>query len=234
MSLTEQIPSYDFFHPEVLSFIARSSADGRRWVAEYKRVGSTALEVKANLALARLRESRIEQGRALLAEVRRGLDHLETEDPSILQITSRWYFSVLAYFHYLSRNLETADECLGHARDAIRGAIELQSILLPFAHHCADFELQRARIDRNRRRWVAVRAHIRAVREMHEGTRPYCVLQNGRALDLARLRNFYLRLALSREDRRLLRSLLDDSLRQFMVDRMIRSFFTRLGPVIPY
>lgn len=233
MSLTDQIPSYDFFHPEVLSFVARGGSDGRRWVAEYERVGSTVLESSSNRALAWLREGRVEQGRELLAEVREGLDRLET-DGSILRITSRWYYSVLAYCHYLARNLEAAEESLGKAHEAIREAIELDSFLLPFSHHCADFELQRARIDRNRRRWAAVRGHIRAVREMHEGTRPYCVLQDGRALDLTRLRAFYLRLALSPEDRRILRSLLDDSLRQFMVDRMIRSFFARLGPVIPY
>ncbi|HWM90076.1 MAG TPA: hypothetical protein VN493_04860 [Thermoanaerobaculia bacterium] len=234
MTLASKIPKYDFFPPGICDYIARRGERAAHWVERYHQSGAADMETRSSHALQSLRTRRIAEGRCYLGQIEQTLPSLFAVESSIGHIVSRWFYSVAAYLHYLEDDFEGAEMLLGQAERAIRCAVSQEDILLPFAHHCMDFRLQKARIARDRQQWIMMRDHLEAVQGMNENTVPLCTLTDGREVRFPQIIDFYSSIGLSESDRNFLRSLLDTELRLFMTKRAIRLFYTHLGPVIVY
>ena len=192
------------------------------------------MEVRSSRALQSLRKRSTEEGRRELEKIEEMLPFLFDFEPSIGHVASRWYYSVAAYLRYLDHDFYGAELLLEKAETAVQCAASQEDFLLPFAHHCTDFRLQKARIARDCQRWITMRDHLNVVRGMNEGVIPLCALTDGRDVRFHHVVEFYSALDLSEDDRSFLRSLLDDQLRLFMIKRAICLFYTHLGPVIVY
>lgn len=213
--------------------LAASGEAGRRWLETY--APARAVEALTSRALHRLRRRETAAGRALLDDAARELETLEDRVPaSVRAIADRWFQGSEAYYFYGVGELDRADAGMRAAHDAVARAVGLEPLLVPFAHHCHEFNLHRARIARNRRRWDTMWAQIELARERIEGRRPLCVLEDGGTVTMRELKDFYAALELAPEEREALRPFADDRLRRRIFERFVRGIYTLPDVVIPY
>lgn len=185
-------------------------------------------------ALALLRQSRLDAGRALVDDLGACRAHLLPREASISHVMDRWYHGVRAYHLYCIEDYDAAAGEMMAAHDAVARAISHAPSLVPLANHCHEFRLHRARIARNRRRWAEMREHIDAVRAMMEDRGPLCHLADGTGVYYATLVQFYDALPrVSEDERRHLADLCDAGQRLRLFQRFVQSLYTLPGFVIP-
>ena len=219
---------YDWLH-----FVGRSSDEGRHWAEEYRQIQS--MEELRDRSLLLLRRRRFEEGYELLAQLGEGLRSAEGAERSIRSVLERWYYGVLGYYFYCVEEFDQAERAMVQAHDAVAAAIGERRFLLPLANHCHEFRLHRARIARNRCRWVEMRSHVEEVRGMIQGRLPFCVLHDGTEVRLPALRTFYTSIPSFTEAEWVSVShLLDDTalLRDF--GQFVHGMYRVPGFVIPY
>jgi hypothetical protein len=214
-------------------FVARSGEEGRRWVEVYRQPEFRSIVEGTLRALALLRRNRLEEGAAVLEEIRPGVELSRTTSASLFHVLERHYYPVLAYYHYRRDELREAEDCLDTAFLGLKRAVEIEPRLLPLVDSCLDFSFQHARIARNQRKWQAMREHLLAAGAMIEGTRPFFVLDDGTGIGISTLRGFYESLGLSEEESACLRYLAADELR--MTFEHLAAEVCRIpGLVLPY
>jgi hypothetical protein len=222
--------------PNVAYFVARSGGDGERWAEAYTRAENVEIMSGTRRALAALRAHRLEQGRRELQAVEVMLHTAEsTADRDVLHVLGLWFYGTLAYYLYCIEDYRGAEEALDRKHDEIQQAIESKRYLLPYAMECYDVCLQRTRVARNQRLWSEVEQRLEIARQVFAGERPFCLLSDRTAVDLAAIRGFYLGLGpLTERERRPLGWILDETERS----RHLRSFFAEVyappGFIIPY
>jgi hypothetical protein len=228
-------------HDGWLHFASLSGERGRLWVEEFRRPESFGIIGTAGSALPLLhrRERRqIEQGRRLLEEAETRLSFLRNQGtrPSILAALDQIYYPLLAYYHYATEELALAGQDLDRADQAIGAAVELEPFLLPLAFRCSEFELHRARIARNRRRWEEMRLHLdRALGMVVHESHPLCVRPDGTGVTLTEVKAFFRDLPRTDADMETFaRQLTDDAARHRLFDRFVLGIYTLPGFVIPY
>jgi hypothetical protein len=217
-----------------LSFVAGSSEAGREWATVYSIPRYGAIKEMADEALGLLRRYRLEDGRRKLAEIRRAVEALRGAPDSIFCVLQVWYHSALAYWHYLSEELELAESNLAAAHDAARKAMELCDFLLPLAYVCSELAFQRIRIARNGRQWIEMAAQIDAVRGILEGRRPLCTLSAGRAVYTSSLAEFCRRACTTTEEQALVGRMFRADLQLEGFDLFVHRIYVLPGFVIPY
>ena len=107
------------------------------------------------------------------------MESLGETSQNIRLVLERWYWNALAYRQYIDEDYEGAERSLASADEAVRRGVERAPFLIMLANHCYDFNLQRARIARNRRRWEAMWRHIAIARAMVEDRVALCELSDG-------------------------------------------------------
>ncbi len=209
-------------------FVYRSGPAGRSWIEDYERFGD--VDSACWNALVALRKRDLEVGRHLLDRAR--VESRGVPDP-IRWVLERWLFGAEAYYHYCLDDFDRAELDLDRARRAIMSAVGAASFLLPFAEHCEEFELQKARCARQRREWDIMRSHIQIARDMMTSRCPLCVLDDGRTIYARSVQEFYRSLDLGPEERCAAEPLIDDGLRLRQFDHIVRTIYLLPGFVIP-
>lgn len=217
-----------------LRLAALSGREGARWAAEFENVRPLVQESIASVARLR-RGGGHTQSAESLRSVRGSLDAMETHvESSLLSAADRWYYGALGFHFYTQRAFGEADDSMRRAHEAVSRTIEARPCLIGFAHHCHDFEFQRARIARDQCRWEKMREHAEASAAMLAGYRPLCTLSNGTPITLVDVRNFYASLSPDTEaDRATLAMLLEDQ-GTIPVAGFVRQMFRLSGFVIEY
>ena len=216
-------------------FVSLCGEEGFRWAEEYGRGEHARLMETMTRSLGLLRRRKIEPGLELLRAAEAGLEEIEETSPIYFHVLRRWYFGALAYYYYCLEDFPNAQQALDDAHGAVQRAIELRRFLLPFAGHCHDFMIQRIRIERNQRRWDAMRSTAETARQMAAGQRPFCVLGDGTPIDIFAIQSFYRSLApFTAEESEALRSVLDDEVRLRVFRLNLAEIYAMPGFVIPY
>lgn len=225
-------------HDGWLHFASLSGERGRLWVEEFRRPEIFGILGTAGSALPLFHRRQIEPGRRLLEEAETRLQALRSAGtrPSILAALDQIYHPLLAYYHYATEELALAGEDLDRADQAIAAAIELEPFLLPLAFRCSEFELHRARIARNQRRWEEMRHHLdRALGMVVHESHPLCVRPGGVEVTLAEVKAFFRDLPPAGPDMEgFARQLTDDAARHRLFDRFVLGIYALPGFVIPY
>jgi hypothetical protein len=215
--------------------VALSGGRGRRWLEEYQGDESRAIEREALHALVLLRRAEIAAGEVLLRRAAARLDRIDPRRRSIRAVLERWYFGVLAYRHYCCERFDEATVALDRAQQAVAAAITEQRFLLPLADHCYEFQLQHARIARNRRRWAEMRQRIAAAREMMRSQLPFCRLADGSAVYWSTILAFFDSIpGLDPAERQALRETMDVDRRLRLFDQFVAGLYASPGLAIPY
>lgn len=228
-------------HDGWLHFASLSGERGRLWVEEFRHPECFGILGTAGGALPLLhRRERyeIEQGRRLLEEAEARLQALRGAGvkPSILAALDQIYYPLLAYYHYALGDYAPAGEGLDRADQAIAAAIGQEPFLLPLAFRCSEFELHRARIARNQRRWREMRLHLdRALGMVVHEKHPLCVRPDGTGVTLAEVKAFFRDLPRTGADMETFaRQLTDDAARHRLFDRFVLGIYALPGFVVPY
>jgi len=209
---------------------------GRLWLEEYQRAGGTELKDWTEQALELLRRRRHDEALLLLARADQRVSSLE-EGPlnATVLLMRRWYYAARAYQHYCAEEFTRATEDLELAQEAVRAAIDAQECLLPLAMHSYEFRLQHARIARTRRRWPEMWRHLAIARAMLEDDEPLCRLDDGTAVDYARLGRFYGPLgAYEWENRKSLLAILETKYRLRLHELHLHWVYAPAGFIIQY
>jgi hypothetical protein len=220
--------------PNWFRFIALSGEEGDKWVQEYRQPECRRLTGEISQALELLRKRQIEAGGDLLLKVVDPLRNLTHSHETIGLVLERIYNPVLAYYYYCIEDLDAAEEALEVAGGALQRAILLRPFLVPLADSFIDFTFQRARIARNRQRWVETRNYLSKVDGMIQGKLPFCRLSDGTEIDLAVLRHFYSLLPLAEEDRLLANYVFDDNILRSVLEKTEAEIYCQIGLLIPY
>lgn len=221
--------------PNWAYFVAIRDEEGLQWAVEYGRKEHAELMTRTKQALVLLRTRQIEQGCAILQDVERGLQGVETTAPGVVHVLGRWYYGALAYYYYCRGDFAGAERSLDEGDNEVRRAIELRPYLIPFVTHCHDFAIQRVRIVRGQRRWPEMWQRIDIVREMVMGEHPFCSLSDGTPIDLKAVQAFYRSIPdLTPEEQQPLRWAFDDDFRGRFFGRALAQIFAMPGFVIPY
>jgi hypothetical protein len=216
-----------------LHFIRKTGDDGRRWAEAYAQHRNVAHLCDEALTL--LRRRRTAEGRALLEAAGRARAALADAAPSIRSVMDRWYYGVLGYYLYTVDAYDQADQVMRQAADAVADAVGREPFLLPLAYHCHEFYLHRARIARNRMRWVEMREYVDEVRGMMESRVPLCSLADGTAVTVGDVQGFYRAFEpLTDEERAGCRTLVEDGALMAGFDRFVRTMYRVPWAVIPY
>jgi hypothetical protein len=211
-----------------------SSTAGCAWVAEYTRLGAVELTHTIDSAVVLLRGRHLHKARELLRESEARIKSMPPLNDSISRVLWRWHWSALAYERYCSEDLDTAHELLRQADEEVLLALE-QPFLLTLANHCYDFQLQRARIERNRRRWEEVARHVELGRAMLENRQPLCILRSGLKVYITDVDDFHRSIdATDDNDRVALQQILDQGRRREIFEALVRDIYVIPGFVIPY
>ena len=204
-----------------LRYVAASGGPGRAWAGRYGR--HRRVELLSNEALDQLRRRRPERASPLLRRAERERLQLGGDvELSIRCVLDRWLHGVRAYAEFLDGDLDTAASSLELARAAVAAAVSDAECLLPLAHHCHEFTLHRARIERNRQCWGEMRRLIDEARAMVLGEAPLCRLEDGREIHLLQLRQYFSRLDLHGEELQALAPFFDDDLQRRLFERFVR------------
>lgn len=153
-------------------FVAKGSPEARRWIRIYEEGKPRQIRAAIDESLSMCRQGRPDEAHALLETARRELDAPGDWERSMQHVLVRWYLGALAYYFYLVDDLDGAEETSARAHREVEQALDLAPFLLPLAHHCQEFHLQRARIARKRHRWDAMQHHLTVAREMITDQRP--------------------------------------------------------------
>lgn len=220
--------------PNWFHFIAMSGEEGSRWVEAYRQPEYRHLTGEISRALQLLRKRQIETGGDILRKVADPLRSLPPSCETIGLVLDRIYHPVLAYYYYCIEDYDAAEQALEAAGSALRRAILLRRFLLPLVDGFIDLTFQRARIARNRQRWVEARDCLRKVDGMIQGELPFCRLSDGTAIDLAGLRHFYNLLPLAEEDRMMASYVFDDNILRSVFEKTEAEIYCQIGLLIPY
>jgi hypothetical protein len=180
-----------------LDRIAAVDDGARQWLSEFRSDASWRTAEEIFSALRSLQMHEIQKGLQVLIQVDHRLSQAHDLPASVVLLLRRWYFSALAYYHYLTNELQLAKEDLCLAQEAVRTAIQLHDFLIIFATHCIDFRLQRARIARRENDWGEVRRQIQAIRDIYSNKLDLCTLEDGRAIHFSDFCSFLSTLSLN-------------------------------------
>jgi hypothetical protein len=223
------------------SFIAKLDVlnlcgnEAQRWLEEFQRPENFQWATNVFQAMVLFRRHENARALELLNAVDAALVARSPEFPSIIHLLRRWHYSAMAYYHYLAGDLEDAKAALLQARDSVRLLLSSHPFLIPIATHCIDFRIQLARIARRENRWAEVKRHINTVRRIYADLHPFCVLESGKPVKISDLREFYLSLPLSDEQKNGVRfALEEDYPHQEWIDRLEENIFALPDFVIPY
>ncbi|HEV7507443.1 MAG TPA: hypothetical protein VGS07_21340 [Thermoanaerobaculia bacterium] len=217
-----------------VDLVALAGNDGRRWAEEYRQPACSQFLEMINRSLQLLRSRHLDSGIDLLASAHLLLLSMRDASAGLVYALERWRHSVTAYYYYCIDDLENAEDCLMKAQTAIQAAIETQTFLLWLAEHTCDFQLQRARIARNRRHWHEMRRHIQACRDMMKNRLPLCTLSDGTPIYIAAIDHFFRALPLTTEREKLaLARLLDPCERHRQCQVTVDAIYALPGFVIP-
>jgi hypothetical protein len=212
-------------------FIARSCPEGQALVKSISEADHAQFLNHQKCALMLLRKGRLESGLELLL---RDVLLLNSVEGVISHILHRYHLPVLAYYHYCKEEFDRADDLLDLALEHAQQAIDEQRFLLPMAESAIEFEMQRVRIARGRRRWVEMRDRLDMFEAEMSGKLPLCVLGDGVVISIINLKDYYESLALSQEEREKLAYILDDSYRSRTVRNIRDTMYCLPGFVIGY
>lgn len=218
-----------------LDYLKLCGEDAARWLAEFSAEETICHARDIFKALALFRTHEIDGALALLDQVDRQLRAGPAGSISIRHLLRRWHYSAVAYYDYLTEDMDGARDALQKAFDEIRAALLLDPFLLPLATHCIDFHIQLARISRRENRWTEVQQQINTLRMIYANDSPFCVLDSGRPIYLSDLRQFFLSLPLSDEQKKSMRYALDANYdHDEWIDRLEENVYTLPELVIPY
>jgi len=220
--------------PNWFHFVAMCGEEGSRWVEEYRQPECRQLTGEISRALELLRKRQIEAGGDHLRKVADPLRSLTPSCETIGLVLERIYHPVLAYYYYCIEDYDAAEEALEAAGSALRRAIQLRRFLLPLVDSFVDLTFQRARIARNRQRWVEASNFLRKVDGMIQGELPFCCLSDGTAIDLAGLRHFYSLLPLTEEDRAMASYVFNGNILRSVFEKTEAEIYCQIGLLIPY
>lgn len=153
-------------------FVAKGGEEAHRWVTLYEQGKPREIRAVIDQSLTKCRQRRPEEAYALLETAHEGLESHGVDDRAMHHVLTRWYLGALAFYFYLVDDLHRADALSARAPREVERALDLAPFLLPLAHHCQEFHLQRARIARKQRRWDALRHHLTVAKEMITDQRP--------------------------------------------------------------
>lgn len=217
-----------------LSFARLSGQTGAFWAEEFTRSGAMELTGAIDSAVLLLRRRRFD-------EANRTLGGCETRIVAMgcrgakASVLWRWYRSALAYARYCAGDLDEACKLLDQADEEVCRALEQHLFLLPLANHCYDFQLQRARVERNRFRWRQVNMNIEIGRAMLTNHRPLCVLRSGAEVYISDVDAFVRSIhAEGQGDRVAIARALDETARRQLFESFVRNIYLTAGVVIPY
>lgn len=224
--------------PEMLRwyyFIPRSGPAGRRWLEEYHCPESLGLGQKMDDALNLMRSQRIPEGFRELQDCRDEIDRLARRwSPPVTTVFNRWYLSTLAYYLYLIREYEAAEEALAQTVAAIESAIREAPFLVVLASACCELRLHMARIARNSRHWDEMKRHIELGQLMVRDEYPLCRVA-GKDVKFVDVDSFHQSIEPENdEERHALAQLLDKDSRQKGYTAAIRSVGVLPNVVVPF
>lgn len=220
-------PRYHWF-----DFVQMSGAEGRRFIAEYRRVQPLVKQILSPLEL--LRGGELETGCERLARAGDALAACELEDPSLHALLRRWYLGVLGYAHYAREEFDAADACMARALDALADAVRLRDFMLVMADDAFELVLHRARIARNRRRWAEMWQHLDTGDALRHGRQPYGELGDGSPVWVSTLVDFLDALPVPPEAQPVLARLQDAAQRTHNTESSIRAIVRLPGFAIPH
>jgi hypothetical protein len=219
-----------------LRLIEISDPDGREWAEAYRRSGFHEKIRSTQDALLLMQAGRTDKATGILSPIaalcaENGEDENLT---SILNIVRRYYYAVIAYYHYSSGNLEAAWSSLDRAEQAIRCAVGTHPYLVAVAESCIELTIQRARIAREMRDWKLMWSYLWKARDMAANRVPLCTTLTGQEVYYSTISERLSPLGLTDQEAYAWREVVDIDERQSYVDRLIRGVYTLPGFVIDY
>lgn len=235
MSLADPpITDTDVFAAE-LSAIAESGPAARDWVERFRASDAYRLLGEIVRAMGLLRSHDTATAHAVLEDVATGLfpdsTDLAEPDDAGARLVRRWYLSARAYEEYLDGDLDAAEKLMDRARDAALEALDGRPFLVPFAAQMTDFDIQKARIARQRLHWDEVEQRLARVRRLFDGEEPLVELDGGETWTMDDVRAFFER---TLPDGRTRSRLLGDLADPHAMERLETSVYTLPDFVIPY
>jgi hypothetical protein len=215
-------------------FVARSGDEGSRWVADYVQAGCDKLKEQTEQAVHLLRSRQIQEGGDLLAETWATIRRIAPDRPDLRAVTNRWYFTAIAYYHYVIADFESAAADVNLAQEALETAIRAAPIILPFAHHRVGIQILHLAIARDQRRWDQMRHHVEIIRQLSDDLLPLCRLEDGAPIYFATIDRYIRALpSLSLEESRFVDGLFNKEYRRRHMGSLLRQFYALPGLVIP-
>jgi hypothetical protein len=180
--LDEELGVFDFENRyQWGGLIASTSEEGAEWTKIFQRE-SEVLSSRIEHSLGLLRQGRLDEGEAELAEVARRLADVAQVDAAVCFILRRFYLGARAYFEYRRQDFEAAETTMSEVTEALASAIDANPAVLPVAAQAADVPLKRIKMARVRHDWPQVAAGFRELLALVEDEQPLCRLKDGTAV----------------------------------------------------
>lgn len=155
--------------------------EGQLWIHRFRDLCRRPT-MQIGEAITLLRQKKIEEGEALLAEAMADLGRLRSTEPTCCDVVSRFYFGAISYLAYCRNDLGEALAALDRAADAVRSAVGRSPFLIAFAAVALDIPLKKARLARDLGNWPEMVAWFRDHFEMLSCHKPILEMQNGHPL----------------------------------------------------
>ena len=210
-----------------------SGPAAQSWVDDYEQ--HLDLIQMSTKALKLCHRRRFEEGFEVLETMREGLEARQGLRESVEAVIERYYYGVLGYYFYCTRQWDEASQAMHRANQAVVRAVEKAPFLLPLADACHEFCLHHARIARNQGRWQDMFDRIADVRAMMRNLAPLCVLDDGTRVDYDTLTEHYHSLGeLDPADREEIEPMLTEGGRVALLEQFVRRMFALPGFAIQY
>ena len=197
-----------------------SGEEGRRWAEIYDEFSEIEDLSSHAIELCRRGDPKTAE---MLERTEAARRSVPAEAPvSVHALLDRWLFGMKGFVYYIDGQFDLATETIEKARTAVVTLLAEAPFLMPFANHCAEFTLHRARIERNQGHWPAMWRHVDEAAAMVDERVPLCVLPGKREIGMESIRDFFNSLELDSADQRDVSAYFDNELRMLRFQGFVR------------
>ena len=186
-------------------------------------------------ALQAFKEGQFGTGLRTLRHYRKTVRTLNKRD-SVESLGLRWYHTVFAYYLYCRGKFELASREMDRAEDTVKNAVAESPFLLPTLSICEESLIQRARIDRQQKKWESMKSHLQKAEKMSRNQLPLTSI-HGRPIMQADITEYFLQLddlTMQERDCSCVRSAADPVYRRQLTSMVLASVYLVPGFVNPY
>ncbi|MEM8933511.1 MAG: hypothetical protein AAGE94_20135 [Acidobacteriota bacterium] len=217
----------------LLHFVALTGAPGKAWVDAFldHEAAEAMRACESAVRLVRRHRRRAAEDLLVGVEARRAV--IADDSPTYAAVLDRFYLAAVAYLDFLDHRWQVADRGIRLASAAIERSLQLCPLLFPYADHCLELRVQRARIARNRLDWSDVSDHLAECFAIAESRAPLCRWADGSPFAYADMTRYWFDECGVSPDAPGLAIMVDPDLRRRTLVDTLHAFFAPIDMVVP-